>query len=89
MPRTPSHVPRSRARTDTARLDWLETWCESIDRFDCKGKLPRWRVWSDDLAGEKLTGSTLRDAIDEAMTRMEEIDAGRQVYAGPDYALMR
>jgi hypothetical protein len=63
------------ARTDSARLDWLDTFAESIDRY--QGPPVRWRVWCDEpgMVDEPHGGPSLRAAIDAAMTAMEGIDA--------------
>lgn len=79
--RTASHIPtagrfgdRTASRTDSARLDWLQTFAESIDRYT--GPPSRWRVWSDEpgLVSLDMSGPSLRTAIDTAMAAMEGVD---------------
>ncbi len=81
--RTASHAPhstvgrcgaRTASRTDSARLDWLDTFAESVDRY--QGPPVRWRVWCDEpgMVDDAHAGPTLRAAVDVAISRMEGID---------------
>ncbi len=73
MTRTASHSPVGRARTDAARLDWLETWGSELRRFPCplSGSFSSWTIQHPDGTAEQ---PTVRMAIDAAMDAMERAD---------------
>src|ERR1700758_2281702 len=67
---------RTKARSDAARLDWLETWAIEAKHESYALDWVSWSLRAVDVR-QQVRRRSLRDAIDAAMTAMEDFDARR------------